>query len=363
MPANKYKVLLLPGDGVGPEVISQAKTVLQTAAPQLGGITIDEADFGGIAIDRCGEALPAATLDQALSSDAVLLGAVGGPKYDQLPAAAKPEKGLLELRSKLQVFANLRPITAYAQLSNSSALRSEIIAGLDLLIVRELTGGIYFGEPRGYSGSGEQKSGFNTMRYTVAEIKRIAQVAFATAMRRSKRVCSVDKANVLEVSMLWRDVVTEIAKSYPQVSYEHMYVDNAAMQLVRNPDRFDVLLASNLFGDILSDLGAELVGSIGMMPSASIGSRHSLYEPIHGSAPDIAGQNKANPCGTILSVALMIEHSFDAPKLAAEICGAVADVLSAKILTADLCTAEQQPVSCTQMGAEINQNLQARLAA
>ncbi len=296
-----------------------------------------------------------------MGSKAVLLGAVGAPRYDDLPATEKPEKGLLALRSAMGVFANLRPVIAYAQLSNASTLRSDIITDLDLLIVRELTGGIYFGEPRGYSGEGKQKEAFNTMRYSVAEIERIAEIAFGAAAKRNQRLCSVDKANVLEVSMLWREVVTEVAARYPQVSCEHMYVDNAAMQLARNPGRFDVILASNLFGDILSDLSAELVGSIGMMPSASLGNSHALYEPIHGSAPDIAGKNTANPCGTILSVALMVEHSFNNPVLAGLIRAAVADTLSAKLFTADICPAGCQPISCTQIGEEINQRLQAKL--
>ena len=346
-------VLLLPGDGVGPEVMAQARPLLELVAHQLSDLEVHEAEFGGIAIDHQGSALPAETLAAAKAADAVLLGAVGAPRYDELPAAERPERGLLQLRSELGVYANLRPVSVFDELASASSLRPEIVMGLDLLIVRELTGGIYFATPRGFVGEDEQRQGFNTMKYSVPEIERIAKVAFAAARLRNKELCSIDKANVLEVSILWREVVAQVGEQYPDVNLTHMYVDNAAMQLVRNPRQFDVMVTANLFGDILSDLAAELAGSIGMLPSASLGGKHGLYEPIHGSAPTLAGLDQANPCAMVLSVALMLEHSLGQPQLASCLRTAVRKVISSGLRTADIALQGSQPASCSQMGAAV----------
>lgn len=354
-----FKVLILAGDGIGPEVTQHARAVLDIVGPKLGGLEILEGDFGGVAHDRHGDPLPEQTLELALNCDATLLGAVGGPAYDTLPLKKRPEAGLLRLRKEMGVFANLRPVVVYPELIDSSSLRPEIIANLDIVIVRELIGGIYFSKPRGITSAAGEREGFNTMRYSTSEIRRIAKVAFALATARpGKRVCSVDKANVLEVSRLWREVVTEVAEDYPGIELEHMYVDNAAMQLVREPRTFDVILAGNIFGDILSDLAAELVGSIGMLPSASVGERRGLYEPIHGSAPMLAGKDMANPCASILSVALMLESSLDAKEMAAQVRSAVRIVLARGLRTPDLCRAGESGVSCSQMGKAICRQLE-----
>ncbi len=302
------KIAVLPGDGVGPEVIAEAVKVLAAVRPEGLALEIEQAPVGGAAYDATGDPLPARTLELARRADAVLFGAVGGPRYDALPRPKRPEQALLRLRKELNLFANLRPATVFPELAGASTLRPEVVAGLDLLIVRELTGDIYFGEPRGIRKvEGGVREGFDTMRYTDTEIRRIAHTAFQTALRRRRKLCSVDKANVLETSQLWREVVSEVGKDYAAVELTHMYVDNAAMQLVRNPGQFDVIVTGNMFGDILSDEASMLTGSIGMLPSASLDEAgKGLYEPIHGSAPDIAGRNLANPLATILSAAMML---------------------------------------------------------
>ncbi len=311
---------------------------MRAAAPAGGvALTFEEGMVGGGAIDASGSPLPAETLAAAKASDAVLLGAVGGPKWDSLPMQSRPERGLLGLRAGLGLFANLRPAILFAPLASASSLKAELVADLDILIVRELTGGIYFGEPRGIEGVRGSRRGFNTMTYTEAEIERIARVAFDAARRRGRRLCSVDKANVLEVTQLWREVVTDVGKAYPDVALSHMYVDNAGMQLVRSPKQFDVIVTSNLFGDILSDVAAMLTGSLGMLPSASLAADgRGMYEPVHGSAPDIAGQGVANPLATILSAAMLFRYSLAAPASADLIERAVGNVLAAGLRTADL---------------------------
>ena len=352
------KVLLLPGDGIGPEVVEQARLVLERVSEAAGGLAISAADFGGAAIDRHGQPLPDSTLAAAATADAVLLGAVGEPRFDDLPQQQRPERGLLDLRHRLEVFANLRPARSRPALQASSPLRQSVVAGLDVLVVRELVGGIYFGQPRGFEGDGEDRAGFNTMRYTVGEVRRIAHRAFAAAAERRGRVCSVDKANVLEVSSLWRQTVTEVAAEYPQVELSHMYVDNAAMQLASNPSQFDVIVAGNLFGDILSDLAAILAGSIGMLPSASLAeSGCGLYEPVHGSAPDLAGRDRANPAAAILSAAMMMRFSLGAPAAAAAIEDAVDRTLAAGLRTADIAGEGEESCSCRQMGEAIRENV------
>ena len=351
-------ILLLPGDGIGPEVIEQARLVLAQVSAAAGGLKISTADFGGAAIEKHGDPLPQATLQAARQADGVLLGAVGAPQFDQLPQDKRPEKGLLRLRQELEVFANLRPARARPALADSSPLRTQLVADLDVLVVRELTGGIYFGSPRGFAGEGEKRCGFNTMRYTVGEINRIAKVAFAAAGRRSGRLCSVDKANVLEVSSLWRETVSALAGDYPQVELSHMYVDNAAMQLAANPGQFDVIVTGNLFGDILSDLAAILAGSIGMLPSASLDAAgRGLYEPVHGSAPDLAGCDQANPCAAILSAAMMLRFSIGAKDVADAIEAAVDKALASGVRTADIAADADQACSCRQMGEAIRENI------
>lgn len=333
-----YDILILPGDGIGPEVIAQAVRLIETIdlLPNLS-FNMEEALVGGAAIDATGSPLPAATLAAAKAADAVLLGAVGGEKWDALPMAERPEKGLLGLRSELALFANLRPAILYAELASASSLKQEVVAGLDILIVRELTGGIYFGEPRGIEGSGKNRRGFNTYVYSLEEIDRIARVAFDLARKRNSRLCSVDKANVLEVTALWREVLSEIGKEYPDVQLSHLYVDNAAMQLVRAPKQFDVIVTGNMFGDILSDTAAMLTGSLGMLPSASLAaSGKGMYEPVHGSAPDIANQGIANPLATILSVAMMLRYTFAEAEVADAIEAAVGDVLQQGLRTKDI---------------------------
>ncbi|MEZ5550455.1 MAG: 3-isopropylmalate dehydrogenase [Pseudomonadales bacterium] len=333
------KILVLPGDGIGPEVVSVAVRVLETVAARNGlGLELEQGLVGGAAIDATGVPLPPETLARARSARAILLGAVGGEKWDKLPTLSRPERGLLGLRSGLELFANLRPAILFEPLASASSLRAELVAGLDILIVRELTGGIYFGEPRGIEIVNNERRGFNTYVYSEHEIDRIARVAFELARKRGGRLCSVDKANVLEVTQLWREVVEQVGADYPDVKLSHMYVDNAGMQLVRAPKQFDVIVTGNMFGDILSDVAAMLTGSLGMLPSASLAADGTgMYEPVHGSAPDIAGQDKANPLATILSVAMMCRYSLDAPAAADQIERAVGRVLEQGVRTADIC--------------------------
>ncbi len=333
------KIAILAGDGIGPEIIAEAVKVLETLQHSFGlDVQLEKGLVGGAAIDTTGYPLPDETLALVKKADAILLGAVGGKKWESLEISHRPEKGLLGLRSELELFANLRPAILFSELANASTLKPEIVADLDILIVRELTGGIYFGQPRGVRtlDNGERE-GFNTLVYSESEIERIARVAFDSAEKRQKRVCSVDKANVLEATELWREVVTRVSKDYPNVELSHMYVDNAAMQLVRAPKQFDVIVTTNMFGDILSDLASQLTGSIGMLPSASLDSHNKgMYEPIHGSAPDIAGQNIANPLATILSVAMMLRYSLNQAQLADKIEKAVKQVLSDGLRTPDI---------------------------
>ncbi len=349
-------IAILPGDGIGPEIMAEAVCVLErVVATSDLAVDLEFGLVGGAAIDVAGVPLPETTLALVQRADAVLLGAVGGPKWDTIERAIRPERGLLALRAKLGLFANLRPALLYSELADASTLKPEVVAGLDILIVRELTGGIYFGQPRGIRtlDNGERE-GFNTMVYKESEIERIARVAFEAARKRSQKLCSVDKANVLETTELWREVVTRIGREYPDVALSHLYVDNAAMQLVRAPKQFDVIVTSNLFGDILSDLASMLSGSIGMLPSASLDAQHKgMYEPIHGSAPDIAGQSKANPLATILSVAMLLRYSLQRPDLAERIETAVRAVLAQGLRTADIAVAGQPSVSTAEMGAAV----------
>ena len=348
---KKFDILVLPGDGIGLEVTVEALKVLDAVSRKFG-LTFDmsEALAGGAAIDSEGAPISLDTLDRAQNADAVLLGAVGGLKWDDLPTEKRPEKGLLQLRASLDLFANLRPAQVFGPLESASTLRPEVVRGIDLLVVRELVAGIYFGEPRGIDAMPEGRVGYNTMRYTEAEIERVARVAFENAGRRRGKVTSVDKANVLEVSGLWRTVVMEVARDYPDIELDHQYVDNCSMQLIRDPAQFDVILTGNLFGDILSDEAAMLTGSIGMLPSASIGVEAAMYEPVHGSAPDIAGQGKANPLATILSVAMMLEITCDAPKAADSVRKAVEKVLDEGFRTGDIAIKGEKTISCAQMG-------------
>lgn len=352
-------VLVLPGDGIGQEVVAPALAVMDVAAKQEGcEITVTQGLVGGVAIDECGDPLPAETLELAKAADAVLLGGVGGPKWDDLPMASRPEKGLLGLRQGLGLFANLRPALLSAPLASASSLKPALVADLDILIIRELTGGIYFGEPRGIETRDNERVGFNTMVYSEHEIERIARSGFELASKRNKRLCSVDKANVLEVSQLWREVVNSIAGDYPDVELSHMYVDNAAMQLVREPKQFDVIVTTNMFGDILSDVAAMLTGSLGMLPSASLSaSGTGLYEPVHGTAPDIAGKDMANPLATILSVGMMFRYSLDLPAAADSIDRAVAQVLAEGYRTADIAGSGDDVVGCRTMGELVIERL------
>jgi 3-isopropylmalate dehydrogenase len=347
------KILILPGDGIGPEIVTEAVKVLAKLRDRFGiDIEMDEALVGGEAIDSTGNPLPEATLAAARDADAVLLGAVGGPKWEPLPIERRPEKGLLGLRSGLGLFANLRPAILYPQLADASTLRPEVVSGLDILIVRELTGGIYFGQPRGVQTREDgERVGVNTLIYSESEIRRICRVAFDIARKRGRRVCSVDKANVLECTELWREVATEVGKEYSDVELSHMYVDNAAMQLVRAPKQFDVMVTTNMFGDILSDAAAMLTGSIGMLPSASLDEKgRGMYEPIHGSAPDIAGRGVANPLATILSVAMMMRYSLGEPAAAERIERAVSKVLDEGLRTADIMSPGKKQVGTVEMG-------------
>ena len=354
------KIAILPGDGIGNEIVAEARKVLDVL--KRGGLPIEteSAPIGGAGYDAAGSPLPPATLDLARAADAVLLGAVGGPNYDALPRGMRPEQGILGIRRELGLFANLRPALAYPELAGASTLKPDVIAGLDIVIVRELTGDVYFGQPRGRrtNAAGEDE-GFDTMLYSVSEIARIARIGFETARRRGKRLCSVDKANVLDTSILWREVVTAMGEDYPDVALSHMYVDNAAMQLVRNPKQFDVIVTGNLFGDILSDEASMLAGSIGMLPSASLdGAGKGLYEPIHGSAPDIAGQDKANPLATILSVAMMFRFTLARPDVADRIEAAVRAVLQAGRRTRDIALAGEPVIGTRAMGDAVVAALQ-----
>lgn len=347
-------VLILPGDGIGPEIIAQARRVLELVNLQDKlELKLNEALIGGAAIDNNNSPLPAATLEAAKAADAIVLGAVGGPKWDTNPDfQMRPEKGLLGLRSELNLFGNLRPAILYPQLAHASTLKPEVVSGLDILIVRELTGGIYFGKPRGIKTLDNGiREGYNTYVYNEDEIRRIGRVAFTAAQARNKKICSVDKANVLEVTVLWREIMESLAPEYPDVELSHMYVDNAAMQLVRAPKQFDVMVTGNMFGDILSDAAAMLTGSIGMLPSASLDEKNKgMYEPCHGSAPDIAGQGLANPLATILSVAMMLRYSLDSGKTANRIEVAVSQVLDNNLRTPDIWSEGMQQVTTTEMG-------------
>lgn len=347
------KIAVLPGDGIGPEVTAEAVKVLERLKKDFGlKVEMESAPVGGAAYDQTKQPLPEATLSLAKQADAVLLGAVGGPQYDTLPRELRPEKALLGLRAQLGLFANLRPAILYPQLASASTLKPEVVAGLDLLIVRELTGDVYFGEPRGVRtlANGERE-GFNTMKYAEHEVERVARVGFDAARKRRKKLCSVEKANVLECSGLWREVVIRVAKDYPDVELSHMYVDNAAMQLVRAPKQFDVIVTGNIFGDILSDEASMLTGSIGMLPSASLDvANKGMYEPIHGSAPDIAGRNIANPLATILSVAMMLRYTLNEPGLAGRVEQAVSKVLDQGLRTGDIYTEGTRKVGTHEMG-------------
>jgi 3-isopropylmalate dehydrogenase len=347
------KVLVLPGDNIGPEIITEAVKVLEVVSNKFGlGVELDYAHLGGAALDAVGEPCPQETLDKARSSDAILLGAVGGPQWDNVERHLRPEKGLLTIRSELDLFGNLRPAIMYPQLAHASSLKPEFVSGLDILIVRELVGGIYFGEPRGIRTlENGEREGYNTYKYSESEIRRIGRMAFEAAMVRGKRLCSVDKSNVLEATVLWKEIITELAVDYPEVELSHMYVDNAAMQLVMAPKQFDVIVTGNMFGDILSDTAAMLTGSIGMLPSASL-DKHGggMYEPCHGSAPDIAGQGVANPLATILSVAMMLRYSLDAVEAADAIEKAVSDVLDQGLRTGDIYTDGMTRVGTVEMG-------------
>lgn len=351
---QQRNIAVLPGDGIGHEIMAEAAKVLEwvNKAENLG-LVLQHALVGGSAIDAHGSALPAETFAICENADAILLGAVGGPKWDKLPPAERPEKaGLLEIRKRLDLFGNLRPAILYPQLADASSLKAELVAGLDILIVRELTGGIYFGQPRGVRElENGEREGYNTYVYNESQIRRIGKVAFELAQKRGGRLCSVDKANVLEVTMLWREIMDEMAKDYPDVELSHMYVDNAAMQLIRAPKQFDVVVTGNMFGDILSDAAAMLTGSIGMLPSASLDvNGRGMYEPCHGSAPDIAGQNKANPLATILSVAMMLRYSLNEAAAAQRIEDAVSTVLDQGFRTADIYSEGSTLVGTVEMG-------------
>ncbi|HEV3241418.1 MAG TPA: 3-isopropylmalate dehydrogenase [Casimicrobiaceae bacterium] len=346
------KIALLPGDGIGPEILAEAVKLLERLRRDGLPIETETAPIGGAGYAAAGQPLPESTLQLAQAADAVLLGAVGGPQYDTLPRKLRPEQGILAIRKSLGLFANLRPALLYPELAAASTLKPEVVAGLDLMIVRELTGDIYFGAPRGrrINAAGETE-GFDTMLYAESEIRRIARVGFEIARKRGRKLCSVDKANVLETSMLWREVVSETAADYPDVVLSHLYVDNAAMQLVRNPKQFDVIVTGNLFGDILSDAASMLAGSIGMLPSASLDARgKGLYEPIHGSAPDIAGQNRANPLATILSVAMMFRYTFARPDVGDRIEVAVRSALAQGQRTADIAAPGARVLGTREVG-------------
>ena len=352
---QKYKIALLSGDGIGPEVIKEGVKVLESLRKSLGcELILNELPVGGAAYETEGHPLPTDTLNVAQEADAVLLGAVGGPRWEKVDFSLRPERALLGLRSNLKLYANLRPAKIFPALVDASSLKRELVDNLDIMVVRELTGGIYFGEPRGveFLTDGKRR-GFNTLVYTDEEIKRIARVAFDVARKRSKRVVSVDKANVLEATGLWREVVTEVHEEYDDVTLEHMYVDNCAMQLVREPKQFDVIVTTNMFGDILSDEASMLTGSIGMLPSASVGGKTAMYEPIHGSAPDIAGKGLANPLATILSIGMMFKYSFGHEEVSAKLESAVESVLNQGIRTRDIMSNKMTEVSTQEMGDRV----------
>jgi 3-isopropylmalate dehydrogenase len=358
----QLRVTSLPGDGIGPEVISQAICVLEEVATGFGhDLELDEKEIGGAALEKFGNPLPGATIQSCLASQAVLLGAVGSPAFDHNPRELRPEAGLLRLRQELGAFANLRPAVFYPMLAGCSPLREEIVKGTDILIVRELLGGLYFGEPRSIEGAPGARQALNSMRYSEPEIERIARVAFQLARTRRKRLLSIDKANVLECSRLWREVVTRIGGDFSDVQLSHMYVDSAAMSLVLKPAEFDVILTENMFGDILSDQAGGVVGSLGLLASASVGGPVGLYEPVHGSAPDIAGKNVANPLGAILSVALMLRHTFHLAKEAECVETGVTSILMGGFRTPDLARSGERTVSTEEMGAQIAEFV--RLAA
>jgi 3-isopropylmalate dehydrogenase len=346
------KIAVLAGDGIGPEIVAQATKVLRALAADGLEIELEEAPFGGAGYDAHGDPLPEKTLQLAKAADAVLCGAVGGPKYDALSRPQRPEQGILRIRKELGLFANLRPAILYPELVGASSLKPEVVSGLDILIIRELTGDIYFGEPRGRRQNAQgEREGYDTMLYSEPEVRRIAEVGFQAAMKRNRKLCSVDKENVLETSRFWREVVLDVAKKYPGVALSHMYVDNAAMQLVRNPKQFDVIVTGNMFGDILSDEASMLTGSIGMLPSASLDADgKGLYEPIHGSAPDIAGRNLANPLATILSTAMMLRYTFNRDEWAYRIEAAVQKVLKDGLRTADIFEDGARRMGTSEMG-------------
>lgn len=346
------KIAVLAGDGIGPEIIAEAVKVLEALASDGLPLELEHAPFGGAGYDAAGDPLPEQTLKLAKAADAVLCGAVGGPQYDALPRPQRPEQGILRIRKELGLFANLRPAVLFPELVGASTLKPEVVSGLDVMIIRELTGDIYFGEPRGRRvNSRQEREGFDTMLYSEPEIRRIAHVGFATAMKRGRKLCSVDKENVLETSRFWREVVNDVGKSYPQVALTHMYVDNAAMQFVRAPRQFDVVVTGNMFGDILSDEASMLTGSIGMLPSASLDERSKgLYEPVHGSAPDIVGRNLANPLATILSSAMMLRYTFNQDEAARRIDDAVKRVLAQGLRTADIHEGGARKVGTAEMG-------------
>ena len=351
--SEKYRITLLPGDGIGPEIMAVTVDVLKAVGQQLDiSFEFQKAKIGGAAIDDTGDPLPPATLEICRNSDAVLLAAIGGWKWDNLPSQQRPERGLLGLRAGLGLFANLRPAKILPQLVDASTLKKEVVNGVDIMVVRELTGGIYFGQPRGiFATETGEKRGVNTMVYTESEIDRIGKVAFETAQKRGGKLCSVDKSNVLEVSQLWRDRITQLAPEYPDVELSHLYVDNAAMQLVRAPKQFDTIVTGNLFGDILSDAAAMLTGSIGMLPSASLGaSGPGVFEPVHGSAPDIAGQDKANPIAQVLSAAMMLRYGLNQPLAADRIEQAVLQVLDKGYRTGDIMSEGMTLLGCRAMG-------------
>jgi 3-isopropylmalate dehydrogenase len=346
------KIAVLAGDGIGPEIVEQAVKVLKVLQRDGLKLELEEAPFGGAGFDAHGDPLPEGTLRLARAADAVVCGAVGGPKYDALPRPQRPEQGILRIRKELALFANLRPALMFPELVGASTLKPEVVSGLDVMIIRELTGDIYFGEPRGRRNNARgEREGYDTMLYSEPEIRRIAEVGFATAMKRGKKLCSVDKENVLETSRIWREIVNDVSKKHPQVALSHMYVDNAAMQLVRAPKQFDVIVTGNLFGDILSDEASMLTGSIGMLPSASLDATgKGLYEPSHGSAPDIAGKNLANPLATILSAAMMLRYTFNKDEWAYRIEAAVKSVLAQGYRTADIHEAGTKKVGTREMG-------------
>ena len=357
---SNYRITLLPGDGIGPEIMSVTIGILKQVGEQMGiGFEFKEALMGGAAIDATGSPLPDETLAACKESDAVLLAAIGGYKWDNLPRHQRPETGLLGLRAGLELFANLRPASILPQLIDASSLKREVVEGVDIMVVRELTGGIYFGQPKGiFETETGEKRGVNTMVYSESEIDRIGRVAFETAQKRGGRLCSVDKANVLDVSQLWRDRITQLAAEYPDVELSHLYVDNAAMQLIRAPKQFDTIVTGNLFGDILSDAAAMLTGSIGMLPSASLGaSGPGVFEPVHGSAPDIAGQDKANPLAQVLSAAMMLRYGLNEPEAASRIEQTVQTVLDADYRTGDIMSDGKTLVGCQAMGEALKHAL------